>query len=43
MKTISERNNAKVFDEVGHIVSLWEPGKSFIEEEYQKYLKNNRE
>ena len=33
MKTISERNNAKVFDEVGRIISLWEPGKSFIEKE----------
>lgn len=40
MKTISERNNAKVFDEVGHIISLWEPGRSFIEKEYEKYLRN---
>lgn len=42
MKTISERNNAKVFDEVGHIISLWEPGRNFIEKEYEKHLKNNR-
>ncbi len=39
MKTISDRNNAKVFDEVGQIISLWEAGKSFIEKEYEKYLK----
>lgn len=38
MKTISERNNAKVFDEVGKIISLWEPGKDFVEKEYEKYL-----
>lgn len=43
MKMISERNNAKVFDEVGRIISLWEPGKSFVEKEYQKYLKRNSE
>ena len=41
MKTISEKNNAKVFDEVGRIISLWQPGKSFIEKEYEKYLKRN--
>ncbi len=41
MKTISEKNNAKVFDEVGRIVSLWEPGKSFVEKEYEKYLRRN--
>lgn len=41
MKTISERNNAKVFDEVGKIISLWEYGKSFVEKEYEKYLKRN--
>jgi hypothetical protein len=41
MKTISERNNAKVFDEVGRIISLWEPGKSFVEKEYERYLKRN--
>ena len=41
MKTISERNNAKVFDEVGRIISLWEPTKSFVEKEYQRYLRRN--
>ena len=41
MKMISERNNAKVFDEVGRIISLWEPGKSFVEKEYEKYLRRN--
>lgn len=41
MKTISERNNAKVFDEVGKIISLWEPGKSFVEKEYERYLRRN--
>tara|TARA_R110001583_G_scaffold194880_2_gene367442 strand:+ start:2430 stop:3479 length:1050 start_codon:yes stop_codon:yes gene_type:complete len=41
MKRISERNNAKVFDEVGRIITLWEPAKSFIEMEYEKYLKRN--
>jgi hypothetical protein len=39
MKTISERNNAKVFDEVGEIISLWEPVKSFVEKEYEGYLR----
>jgi hypothetical protein len=42
MKTISERNNAKVFDEVGKIISLWEPRKSFVEKEYEKYLRSNK-
>lgn len=42
MKTISERNNAKVFDEVGRIISLWEPGKSFVEKEYERFLRRNR-
>jgi len=41
MKTISERNNAKVFDEIGRIISLWEPGKSFVEKEYERYLRRN--
>lgn len=41
MKTISERNNAKVFDEVGRIISLWEPGKSFVEKEYERFLRRN--
>jgi hypothetical protein len=41
MKTISERNNAKVFDEVGRIISLWEPGKSFVEKEYEKFKRRN--
>lgn len=41
MKNISERNNAKVFDEVGRIISLWEPAKSFVEKEYEKYLRRN--
>lgn len=39
MKTISERNNAKVFDEVGKIISLWEPTRSFVEKEYERYLR----
>lgn len=43
MKMISERNNAKVFDEVGRIISLWEPAKSFVEKEYERYLRRNRE
>lgn len=41
MKTISERNNAKVFDEVGKIISLWEPVKNFVEKEYEKYLQRH--
>lgn len=41
MKTISEKNNAKVFDEVGRIISLWEPGKDFVENEYEKYLQRH--
>lgn len=41
MKEISDRNNAKVFDQVGRIISLWEPGKSFVEKEYERYVKRN--
>ena len=41
MKTISEKNNAKVFDEVDQVILLWEPGKSLVESEYEKYLKRN--
>tara|TARA_R110002051_G_scaffold218896_1_gene282760 strand:+ start:32699 stop:33751 length:1053 start_codon:yes stop_codon:yes gene_type:complete len=43
MKTISKKNNAKVFDEVGRIISLWEPGRSFVEKEYERYLRRNSE
>jgi len=38
MKAISDRNNAKVFEETGHIVKLWNPAKDFIENEYKKYI-----
>lgn len=41
MKAISDRNNAKVFDQAGQIISLWEPGKNFIEKEYERYVKRN--
>ncbi|WP_157941189.1 hypothetical protein [Arenibacter catalasegens] len=41
MKTISEKNNAKVFDEVGRIIKLWELGRSFVEQEYEKYKRHN--
>jgi len=43
MKTISEKNKAKVFEEVGRIITLWELGRSFIEQEYEKYQRHNGE
>jgi len=32
LKTISEKNHAKVFEEVDRLVGLWEPAAEFIEE-----------
>lgn len=43
MKTISERNNAMVFDEVGRTISLREPGKGLMEKEYERYSRRNSE
>jgi hypothetical protein len=39
MKNFGEKNHGKVFNEVGNQVFLWEPVRSFIENEYAKYIK----
>ncbi len=39
MKTISIKNHAKVFEEVGGVITLWLPVKEFIKVEYEK-IKN---
>lgn len=43
MKIIAERNHAKVFEEAGNQINLWEPVREFVKKEYSKYLqkKNN--
>lgn len=37
MKSYGERNHAKVFEESGGRVTLWEPVRIFVKEEYEKY------
>ena len=38
MKSIAEKNHAKVFDENGGFITLWEPVSKFILREYEKFL-----
>lgn len=40
MKNISERNNAKVFQEKNGSIVLWEKVEEFIISEYNQYIKN---
>lgn len=37
MKIIAEKNHAKVFEESGGRITLWEPVKMFVKKEYEKY------
>lgn len=37
MKIIGERNHAKVFEECGGLIILWEPVRMFVKKEYEKY------
>jgi hypothetical protein len=32
MKIISEKNHAKIFEQVGDIVQIWDPVKNYIEQ-----------
>lgn len=41
MKIISERNHAKVFEESGGRVTIWEPVREFVKKEYEKHLRGN--
>lgn len=41
MKIISAQNHAKVFEEVGALVTLWNPVKEFILSEYNKFKLSN--
>lgn len=38
MKIISEKNHAKVFEEAGNRITLWEPTRTFVKKEYEKYV-----
>ena len=38
MKSIAEKNHAKVFDENAGFITLWEPVSKFILREYEKFL-----
>jgi len=39
MKSFGERNHAKVFEEAGGRITLWEPVRKFVKVEYDKYLR----
>lgn len=39
MKSFGERNHAKVFEEAGGRVTLWEPVRDFILKEYNSYMR----
>lgn len=40
MKNFGEKNHAKVFSEANNIITLWQPVKDFIFDEYNKYNQN---
>jgi hypothetical protein len=39
MKSFGERNHAKVFEETGGLITLWEPVREFIKKEYRHHNK----
>jgi hypothetical protein len=41
MKNFGEKNHGKVFEEINKEIFLWEPVKSFITTEYEKFKNNN--
>ena len=41
MKIISERNHAKVFEEAGGRITLWEPVRDFVIKEFKQFKKRN--
>lgn len=42
MKSFGEHNHAKVFEEVGSRITLWEPTREFVKKEYEKFKKRHR-
>lgn len=42
MKSFGERNHAKVFEEAGSRITLWEPTRHFVKKEYEKFLKRRK-
>ena len=40
MKTVSDKNHAKVFTEEDGFITLWSPVANFIVEEYEKILES---
>lgn len=41
MKSFGERNHAKVFEEAGGRITLWEPVREFVKQEFRKFKKRN--
>jgi hypothetical protein len=41
MKSFGERNHAKVFEESGGRVTLWEPVREFVKQEFKNFKKRN--
>lgn len=41
MKIISDHNHAKVFEETGGRVTLWEPVREFVKQEFKKFKNRN--
>jgi len=39
IKIIGERNHAKVFEEAGSRITLWEPTREFVKKEFNKFKK----
>jgi hypothetical protein len=39
MKSFGERNHAKVFTEIGSLITLWEPTREYIKKEYVNFIK----
>ena len=39
MKSFGERNHAKVFEEAGNRITLWEPVREFVKKEYITFLR----
>lgn len=42
MKNLGEKNHAKVFEESGSRVTLWEPVRKFVKNEYKRYNKGDK-
>lgn len=42
MKSFGAKNHAKVFEESGSKMTLWEPTREFIKKEYEKFLRKGK-